>query len=71
MACKCHRVKKLSDEVDANILTDLKQDLKKSADLTMKEKDGKQVEDFKEDNLDASTSLFETNGEGAKLEAKT
>jgi gliding motility-associated protein GldM len=28
------------------------------------------VEDFKEDNLDASTRLFETHGEGPKLERK-
>src|SRR5690606_12806227 len=39
----------------------------KGAGLTIKS-DGK--EDFKEDNLDASTRLFETNGEGAKLKAK-
>lgn len=45
----------------------LKQELKKGAGLVIK-KDGK--EDFKEDNLDASTRLFETNKEGDKLKAK-
>lgn len=64
-----NQVKKLSDNLDADI-NKLKTDLKTNADLTMKEKDGKMVEDFKEDNLDASTRLFETNGEGPKLEAK-
>ncbi|MBS1753098.1 MAG: gliding motility protein GldM [Ferruginibacter sp.] len=48
-------------------IDNLKQELKKGAGLTIKS-DGK--EDFKEDNLDASTRLFETNGEGAKLKAK-
>ena len=36
----------------------------------MKEKDGKMVEDFKEDNLDASTRLFETNKKGEELKNK-
>jgi gliding motility-associated protein GldM len=48
----------------------LKGDLKKGAGLVMKEKDGKQVEDFKEDNLDASTLLFETNKKGEELKNK-
>ncbi len=48
----------------------LKQELKEAANLQMKEKDGKIVEDFKEDNLDASTRLFETNGKGKILEQK-
>lgn len=48
-------------------IDNLKQELKKGAGLTIKS-DGK--EDFKEDNLDASTRLFETNGEGAKLKVK-
>lgn len=45
----------------------LKLQLKKGANLVIKE-NGK--EDFKEDNLDASTRLFETNKEGDKLKAK-
>ena len=45
----------------------LKAQLKREADLKIK-KDGS--EDFREDNLDASTRLFETNGEGPKLEAR-
>jgi gliding motility-associated protein GldM len=63
------KVKKLSDDMDA-YLNDLKQQLKKGANLVMKEKDGKQVEDFKEDNLDASTRLFETNKKGEELEKR-
>jgi gliding motility-associated protein GldM len=62
-------VKTLSDNLNADIEA-LKLSLKKAAQLTMKEKGGKMVEDFKEDNLDASTRLFETEGEGKKLEAK-
>lgn len=48
-------------------INNLKQELKKGAGLRIKD-DGK--EDFKEDNLDASTRLFETKGEGDKLKAK-
>ena len=54
----------------AAYIDNLKQELKKGADLKMKEKNGIQVEDFKEDNLDASTRLFETNGKGKELEQK-
>ncbi|MGH2649010.1 MAG: gliding motility protein GldM, partial [Ginsengibacter sp.] len=44
----------------------LKLALKKSADLRMRwnEKLKDSVEDFREDNLDASTRLFETKGKG-------
>ncbi len=59
----------LSEKMNSYI-EQLKMDLKKGADLKMKEKDGRQVEDFKEDNLDASTRLFETNGKGKELEQK-
>jgi len=68
-APKADIAKQLSAEIDAYINT-LKMDLKKGAGLEMKEKDGRLVEDFKEDNLDASTRLFETNGKGPELEAK-
>jgi gliding motility-associated protein GldM len=68
-APKADEAKKLSVALAAYI-DNLKLDLKKGADLTMKEKDGVQVEDFKEDNLDASTRLFETNGKGKELEQK-
>ncbi len=68
-APKADEAKKLSVALSSYI-DGLKLDLKKSADLTMKEKDGVQVEDFKEDNLDASTRLFETNGKGKELEQK-
>lgn len=45
----------------------LKADLKKNADLSIN-KDG--TEDFKEDNLEASTRLFEKNKKGDELKAK-
>ncbi len=64
-----NKVKTLSDNLDADINA-LKLALKNAANLKMKEKNGKMVEDFKEDNLDASTRLFETNGEGKKFEDK-
>ena len=47
-------------------LENLKLELKKAAGLEMK--DGK--EDFKEDNLDASTRMFETNGKGEEFKNK-
>lgn len=50
-----------------NYINELKMELKKGAGLVVKE-NGK--EDFKEDNLDASTRLFETNGKGNELKAK-
>jgi gliding motility-associated protein GldM len=68
-APKADQVKKLSDDLN-NYIEELKKELKKGAGLRMKEKDGKQVEDFKEDNLDASTRLFETAGKGKEFEAK-
>ena len=60
---------KLADDMNSYI-DGLKHELKVGANLVMKEKDGKQVEDFKEDNLDASTRLFETNGKGPELEER-
>jgi gliding motility-associated protein GldM len=51
-------------------LEDLKLQLKNEAGLKMKDVDGQQVESFKEDNLDASTRLFETNKQGAILKQK-
>lgn len=54
--------KKYSADLD-NYINGLKQKLKEAAGLRIV--DGK--EDFKADNLDASTRLFETNGEGTKL----
>ncbi len=57
--------KKLSDDLII-YLDGLKNELKKASDLTMV--DGK--ESFKEDNLDAATRLFETDGKGKELEAK-
>ncbi|HMU08936.1 MAG TPA: gliding motility protein GldM [Ferruginibacter sp.] len=60
------KAKGYAADVDKYI-NDLKLELKKGAGLVVKE-DGK--EDFKEDNLDASTRLFETNGKGNELKAK-
>jgi len=63
------KVKQISGDVDTYI-NGLKQELKQAANLVVKEKDGKQVEDFKEDNLDASTRLFETHKKGEELEKR-
>ena len=62
---RAERAKKLSDDLTAYI-DGLKTELKKASDLTMV--DGK--ESFKEDNLDAATRLFDTQGKGKELEAK-
>jgi len=62
---KAEHAKKLSDSLNAYI-DDLKIQLKKESGLTMV--DGK--ESYKEDNLDAASHLFDTQGEGKKLEAK-
>jgi gliding motility-associated protein GldM len=59
--------KNLNDYLDS-----LKAALKKGADLRMRfnKATNDSVEEFREDNLDASTRLFETKGEGPKLEAR-
>ena len=61
--------------LSANMMTyidSLKLALKEAADLRMKWNKDLQdsVEDYREDNLDASTRLFETNGEGDRLKAR-
>ena len=62
---KAEKAKKLSDDM-TTYLDGLKVQLKKGSDLTMVDN----KESFKEDNLDAATHLFDTQGEGKKLEAK-
>ena len=59
---KALRAKQLSDEM-YNYIAGLQLQLKKEADLEVK--DG--VESFREDNLDATTRLFDKKGEGKKL----
>jgi gliding motility-associated protein GldM len=59
------KAKGYSAEMD-NYINQLKADLKKEAGLRMV--DGK--EDFKADNLDASTRLFENQGKGNELKVK-
>jgi gliding motility-associated protein GldM len=51
-------------------LDSLKLALKKSADLKMKWDGKDSVEDYRTDNLDASTRMFETNGEGVVLKKR-
>lgn len=62
------QAKSLSDDMN-NYINGLKADLLKAADLRMvydsKTKDS--VQDYREDNLDASTRLFETKGKGEEL----
>ncbi len=70
---RAQQAKKLSDEMYGYI-NQLKTDLKKEADSKMVDLNGKQVEQFKEDDLEAATRLF-GSGEGGKkqgpiLEAK-
>ncbi|MEO7444617.1 MAG: gliding motility protein GldM [Ferruginibacter sp.] len=62
---KAGQAKTYSADLDSYI-EQLKKDLKNGAGLTIK--DGK--EDFKADNLDASTRLFETEGKGPALKSK-
>jgi len=68
---KAMQAKKYSAEM-MNYLDSLKLALKKGADLRMKwdDKAKDSVEDYREDNLDASTRLFETKGEGDRLKAR-
>ncbi|HMJ47788.1 MAG TPA: gliding motility protein GldM [Ferruginibacter sp.] len=70
---KADRAKGYSDLL-FNHIENLKLQLKRGAGLKMKAPKPEtgvpdSIQDFKEDNLDASTRLFETNGEGKKLEA--
>ncbi len=66
---KAMQAKQYSDAM-VKYIDSLKHDLKVAAGLRMKWDDrGKDsIEDYKMDNLDASTRLFETKGEGKKLE---
>ena len=66
---KAQKAKAFSADIDAYI-NDLKKQLKEGANLRMVEREGVMVEDFKEDNLDASTRLFETGGKGPELQSK-
>jgi gliding motility-associated protein GldM len=68
---KAMQAKKLSADM-YNYIESLKSDLKIAADLRMRWDDEKKdsVEDYREDNLDASTRLFETKGKGEELRKK-
>ena len=63
---KAEQAKKLSADMDTYI-NQLKTDLKKEAGVEMVTVDGKQVEKYKEDDLEAATRLF-GNGPGGKNE---
>jgi len=65
------RAKQLSDNM-TTYLDSLKLELKKAADLKMKynKATNDSIEDFRADNLDASTRMFETHGEGDRLKAR-
>jgi gliding motility-associated protein GldM len=58
------QAKKLSEDMDA-FINNLKTELKKEAGSKMETIDGKQVEQYKEDDLEAATRLF-GSGEGGK-----
>ena len=66
---KAMEARKLSTAMD-NYLDSLKLALKKAADLRMKWNGKDSVEDYRTDNLDASTRMFETNKEGERLKAR-
>ncbi|MEP6596170.1 MAG: gliding motility protein GldM [Ginsengibacter sp.] len=70
-APRAMRAKQVSDDM-TKYLDSLKLELKKTAGLRMKfNKDTKDsIEDFREDNLDASTRMFETHGEGDRLKVR-
>ncbi len=63
------KAKRLSAEMN-NYLDSLKLALKKAADLTMKWDGKDSIEDYRTDNLDASTRMFETKGEGDRLKKR-
>ncbi len=58
---KAIEAQRLSAEMNT-YLESLKADLKKEADVKMVDKDGVQVESYKEDNLEAATRLFDKQG---------
>lgn len=68
---KAMKARQLSSDM-MTYIDSLKLALKKAADLRMKwdSKAKDSVEDYREDNLDASTRLFETHKEGEKLKAR-
>ena len=68
---KANQAKKLSSDLSSYI-DQLKIDLKKEADSKMVEVDGKMVEEFKEDDLEAATRLFgnEKGGQNKGVELK-
>lgn len=65
------KAKELSDTMNI-YLNNLKHQLKVAADLKMKfnQATNDSIEDYRFDNLDASTRMFETNGEGTRLKAR-
>ena len=63
------KAKQYSAELDAYI-EGLKTEIKQGAGLRMVEKDGKQVEEFKLDDLQASTRIMEQGKKGDELKAK-
>jgi gliding motility-associated protein GldM len=63
------KAKQYSSTLDSYI-EELKKDLKQAAGLRMVEKNGKQVEDFKLDDLEASTRIMEQGKKGDELKAK-
>lgn len=63
------KAKQYSSELDTYI-EDLKTEIKKGAGLRTVEKDGKQVEEFKLDDLQASTRIMEQGKKGDELKAK-
>ena len=68
-APKAMEARRLSAAMDS-YLDSLKLALKKAADLRMKWDGKDSIEDYRTDNLDASTRMFETKGEGERLKKR-
>lgn len=66
---KAQAAKKLSDDMN-NFIESLKKDLLNASGLKKEMIDGKETEVFKEDDLDAASRLFDTEGKGKVFEAK-
>jgi gliding motility-associated protein GldM len=66
---KAEQAKQYSADIDTYI-EGLKTELKKGAGLRTVEKDGKQIEEFKLDDLQASTRIMEQGKKGDELKAK-
>lgn len=64
---KADQVEKLSSDMN-DYLETLKKELKTAAEVKMVTRDGRQVEEYRYDNLDAATRVFDKQGKGDLLQ---